>query len=406
MSRKLRILLIGSILFVTTARADSPIFLARTVGGKEVRGPVVKFDGWALEIGKGARRRFAEDELLSLAQAGMALPELPTDDQLLLANGDRIPVKELHLRDEKLFFRHKDLGNDKEVSISLSAVSLIWRLSPDGVVSPEQLRNRLLRTTRSRDLILLRNGDTIEGTLHGLKDGTVEIEVNKKLASARWNQVAALAMSSELLDRLRPKGRHARIILAATNGSPGGRLTLTALSADDQALEGKTVFGATLRVPLERIVAVEMGGENIVHLKDLKLSKYEYVAYLDEKWGWSSDMNVHGRDLRIAGSVWERGISMHATSRLTYSLNGEYRRLDCVVGLDDRDGKKGRVKARILVDGKAIALTRSDILTHADGAIRVNVDVKGAKELTLEVLAAERGPVQGVVNWANARLVK
>jgi hypothetical protein len=97
---------------------------------------------------------------------------------------------------------------------------------------------------------------------------------------------------------------------------------------------------------------------------------------------------------------------MHATSRLTYSLNGEYRRLDCVVGLDDRDGKKGRVKARILVDGKAIALTRSDILTHADGAIRVNVDVKGAKELTLEVLAAERGPVQGVVNWANARLVK
>src|SRR5262249_10911312 len=152
--------------------------------------------GWAVEIGKGLRHRLRAGDLLSLRREGSALPAFPTDEHLVLANGDRVPAQGLHLDDEKLSFRHKDLGGGKEVSLPLSTVALLLRLPPDGTASPAKLRRRLLAGKRAKDLVLLRNGDTIEGTLHAIKGGKLTIEVNKKTVAAPWPQVAAVAMST------------------------------------------------------------------------------------------------------------------------------------------------------------------------------------------------------------------
>jgi hypothetical protein len=115
---------------------------------------------------------------------------------------------------------------------------------------------------------------------------------------------------------------------------------------------------------------------------------------------------VTGRDLRVGGSVHDRGIGMHAHSRLSYALGGAYRRFEALVGLDDLDGRKGAVQIRVLADGKALDLGRTGDLTHSGGPWPVSVKVDGVKELTLEVAPGAAGPVQGVVNWVGARLVR
>ena len=97
---------------------------------------------------------------------------------------------------------------------------------------------------------------------------------------------------------------------------------------------------------------------------------------------------------------------MHAEARLTYDLGGHYRRFEAVVGLDARTGKRGRVRVEVLVDGKARDLGRPGELTEADGPLRVRLNVRGARELTLAVRFGRRGDVQAHVNWADARLVK
>ena len=76
-------------------------------------------------------------------------------------------------------------------TVPLSAVALVWRMAPDGVVSPERLRHRLLREKRPKDVVLLRNGDTLEGTLVAIKEGRVDLDVGKKTASARWARACA-----------------------------------------------------------------------------------------------------------------------------------------------------------------------------------------------------------------------
>src|SRR4051812_32608760 len=101
-------------LLAVTADAAGPVFVARTTAGKEVKGPLVRLDDWSVELGEGVRRRLADGNLLSLRREGAAFPEFPTDEHLVLGNGDRVPVQELRLDDEKFYFRHRDLGGGKE----------------------------------------------------------------------------------------------------------------------------------------------------------------------------------------------------------------------------------------------------------------------------------------------------
>jgi hypothetical protein len=403
---------ISFVLFTTASvparcAEGEPLFIVRTTAGKEFRAPLQKLDGdWSVAIGKGKGRTIAGSELLSLRQQGVALPPLPTDEHLILANGDRLPVQDLRLDDEKLTFRHKDLGGETKLSVPLSAVGVIWRMAPDGIVVSEKFRRRLASGKRTRDRVLLRNGDTIEGNLVSIDAENVEVEVNKKTVKTLWKQVAAIALSTELADRMQPKGLYARLVLTEPPGTLGGRVTLTESSCDGTTVRGKTVFGAAVRLPLERVAQLDVLGGKAVALEDVAPSKYEHRPYTNLKWNWSANENVRGRDLYLAGSAYDRGIGMHAHSLLSFPLNGAYQRFEARVGLDERDGRKGSVRVKVELDGKPVDLGKKGTLTLADGPLAVNIGVEGAKTLTLVIEYAENGSVDAVVNWVDARLVK
>jgi hypothetical protein len=341
---------------------------------------------------------------VSVRRPGVPLPALPTDEHLILFNGDRIRVKEARLDGERLHFVHDDLGG-KEASVPLAAVAVFWRLAPDRTAIPEKLRRQLAAGSRTRDLVLLRNGDVLSGVLNRLDEKGVEVEVEKKKVAANINQVAAIALSTDLAEKAVPKGTHARLTLFDRDRSRGSRVTLASAVCDGKVLRGKTVYGARLRVPLARVAALDFLGGKAVYLCDLKPTRYEYLPFLDERWSWSAGASVTGRDLRVGGAVYDKGIGMHSHSTLTYALDGAYQRFEAVVGLDDLDGRGGAVRVRVLADGKALDLGGSD-LTHASGPKALSLKVAGARQLTLEVGWGDNGLVRGVVNWADARLVK
>src|SRR5207237_1232109 len=67
------------------------------------------------------------------------------------------------------------------------------------------------------------------------------------------DKVAVIALSTELARSRHIKGVYGRLVL--TNG---GRLSLQSARADDQALVGKTLFGATVQIPVKQIVALDL----------------------------------------------------------------------------------------------------------------------------------------------------
>jgi hypothetical protein len=195
------------------------------------------------------------------------------------------------------------------------------------------------------------------------------------------------------------------VTLLGPGVAAGTRLSLASATVSDGVLEGTTLFGAALRVPLARLAALDVFQGRAVYLSDLKPLRYEFLPYLDEQWPLVADGSVTGRDLRLGGSTFVKGVGLHSHSRATYGLAGGYRRFEAVVGLDPRTGREGGARVRLLADGKPLAIEERELT--ADGEpLTLSVDVSGVKELTLEVLYGRRGPVQGHVNWVDARLVK
>jgi len=356
-----------------------------------------------VHVGEGEGARIPGTEVLSVRRVDVPLPPLPTDNHLILANGDRIPFRDLRLIEEKFHFRHANLEDGKEASLPLSAVTLLWYIAPDKELDAEKLRRRLTASKRTRDTVCLRNGDIVAGILTSLDADNAVVEVDKRRVTVKTPQLAYIAFNTELADALRPKGTYARLILSDNRPGHGGRISFTSPSADETTLTGTTVFGARLRVPLADIAALEPQLGNFIYLSDLKESKYSFHPYLDSIWPFTLDSNVAGHDLLLAGSTYDKGIGMHSQSRLTYRLSGAYRRFEAMAGLDDKDGRGGAVRLRVLAAGRTL-LDRT--MTSRDGAVPVSLSVEGVRELTLEVDFGRNGNVRDVVNWADARLVR
>jgi hypothetical protein len=265
----------------------------------------------------------------------------------------------------------------------------------------------LTRGTRTRDIVCLRNGDVVAGVLSELDDQKAEVEVEKKRVTVRMAQVAYIAFNTELSETLRPKGAYARLILTGTGPGKGGRLSLTSAACTDATtLTGTTVFGARLSVPLEEVAALDLLQGRSVYISDLKPSRYEFHPYLDTTWPLATDGNVTEHDLLLRGSTYDKGVSLHSHSRLSYPLGGAYRRFEALVGLDDRDGRSGSVRIRLLADGKVLDIGADRELTAREDPVPINVSVEGVRELTLVVEFGQGGDVQDVVDWVDARLIK
>lgn len=386
------------------AAETPPLFAVWSARGPVIQGPwrELKAD-WSVRIGTASGTRIAGSQLVSLRQLDVPLPPPPTEDHLILANGDCIPFQQLRLAEEKFHFRHPRLEAGKETSLALSSVSVLWHDVPTKTLDTEKLYRRLREEKRTRDVVCLLNGDLVAGVLTAVDKDNAVVEVEKRHVTVKRKQVAYIAFNTELADTLRPKGVYAQLTLASDKEERGGRFSLTTASGDGETLTATTVFGARLRVPLREVASLDLRNGCCVYLGDLKKDKYDFQPYLDAPWPFVVNGNVADHHLRLGGSTYGQGIGLHSRARLSYRLAGTYRRFEALVGLDDKDGRGGDVRIRVLADGKTL-LERG--LTGRDGAVSIRLGMEGVRELTLEVDFGCGGDVRDVVDWVDARLIK
>src|SRR5262249_11232374 len=156
-----------------------------TADGSSVTGPLVGlYEDWSVRLGP---QRIKGCEVMTLRRAGLPLPPHPQDEQLVLANGDRLPLQTrapLQLVAEALQCRPLEpLPPEQglQLHLPLAAVAVLWLTAPDGAEQPEHLLRRLLAEKRSRDVVLLRNGDLVEGTVSFFDRTSVcKLDVGKK----------------------------------------------------------------------------------------------------------------------------------------------------------------------------------------------------------------------------------
>ncbi len=110
-----------------------------------------------------------------------------------------------------------------------------------------------------------------------------------------------------------------------------------------------------------------------------------------------------GKPIAIRGQSYTKGLGVHATSDLVYTLNGAYSTFISDIGVDNETGGGGSVDFQVFADGTKIY--DSGVLTGSSPVQTLNLNVNGVQSLELHVTDAGDGATLDHADWAGARLL-
>ncbi|NEB77830.1 alpha-galactosidase [Streptomyces sp. SID14478] len=109
-----------------------------------------------------------------------------------------------------------------------------------------------------------------------------------------------------------------------------------------------------------------------------------------------------GNPLTIGGTVYAKGLGVHAPSSVDYYAARSCERVTAQVGVDDEKDTKGTVAFEVWADGKKVAST--GVLTNSDAPQSLSADVTGAQVVRLVVTDGGDGVDSDHADWGDAQL--
>jgi len=182
----------------------------------------------------------------------------------------------------------------------------------------------------------------------------------------------------------------------------GSSLWATISTMDNGSTTLKLASGVELKLPWASIARIDVRSDRLTFLSDLEPTDVEEkaIAYVGS---WQKDRSVRGKSLTIKGKTFDKGIGVHATSRLTFTIDPKFNIFAATLGIDDMTKGKGDCEFVILADGKELLRKR---IKGSDQPQEVRVNLGSAKKLTLAVEAGEDLDFADHGNWGDARLIR
>jgi alpha-galactosidase len=117
------------------------------------------------------------------------------------------------------------------------------------------------------------------------------------------------------------------------------------------------------------------------------------------------DRSIREQPLAIAGQKFARGVGTHAHSTLWVHLEGGTDRFQASVGVDDAAGGGDRASVAFRIVGDGRTLWKSGLMRLGQPAKAIDLDLKGVKDLLLEVSDGGNGIDFDHADWADARFL-
>lgn len=303
------------------------------------------------------------------------------------ANPDAVTVE---LTDGSRIVADKYAVADGEATLQLSeSVSLVVPTS--GVanvrfaVSPEleQQWQDVLTKEVAGDLVVIKKDgalDYLEGVLGNTDaDGGFAFTLDGETLPVKRSRLAGIVYFQKAADPL-----SAPIAIVTDTG--GSRFAALELSLGEGALSGKSPAGANFSVPLEQLAKIDFSQGRVAYLSDMQWLRYEWTPYLGagklpkvltDYYTPRLDRALEAPGLLVDGQRFTKGLSLHSRSELAYRLDGQYRRLQTLAGIDDRTEGLGAVRVvirgddRVLWEGEIAAGRPPEMLNLATDNVRI-----------------------------------
>ncbi len=157
-------------------------------------------------------------------------------------------------------------------------------------------------------------------------------------------------------------------------------------------------FKALLVLVMLILPMVAWSAERVVWLDELDIS------LIQQSWGTPKvGKAVNDKPMMLDGETFERGVGTHAEGVMYVALDGNAKRFQMTVGINDNAGGPG--SASIAIYSDAELLFESPVFRVGDAPIVVDVDISGAKQIMLTIKDGGDDISYDHVNLADARFI-
>jgi hypothetical protein len=255
-----------------------------------------------------------------------------------------------------------------------------------------------------QDTVTLSNGDAVSGVFSNCADGKVALQTDNGATSIPLETVKRIVFAATgpaAVDSSRAFRIHltdATVITVADASLDGSKLKL--------ALRGKNA--PVLEIPFASVTGVEQLNGPVGWLSSLTPIENVQTPYLVGGTSWPArfDLSVDGSPLSFDDIVYNHGIGVHAYSRLVFAIDPQWKFFRTQYAIHSRRDDPRRyadVTVRIKLDDK---VAREELHVRA-GVLSpvVELDLNGAKTLTLECDFGPAGDTQAHLDWLESALL-
>jgi hypothetical protein len=331
------------------------------------------------------------------ADVGVALAPSPV--VVFLRTGDELPGALEDGPDDAITLASPTLG---PVTVSLDLVRAVaFTQDPRAL---RRFRDEHLSKDPDTDICVLASWTARAGTLETIGPRGIRAELS--------GGDGAIALGPEQLIGVRlaplsdlpppPPGPRVRLELCCGGAVVG---TLSYLRGGFCGLD--TAFAKAVRVQQRFITGLTISGDRFAYLSDLTpVEVEERSEVIRIVFPHRRDQAVMGGAVRLGGVTYRKGIGVKAHTRLVYQLDGGYKALRAVIGVDDsarQDAEvEGTVVFQVLADGKPLLGDKGQLMTGRDAPKALDLPIVGAKRIELIATFGPSGDILARGAWADA----
>jgi len=335
-------------------------------------------------------------DLLSVTFGQQATPLVGGDPLVILANGDRLVLRPVGVFDDVLTATWQKIPARPPVKLPLELVSAIIFDLPTANDDRQRFYSSLQSLPAGDDVILLANGDRVQGELERLDGVFVQLKSATGQLKLDRSRVHAIRMNPELTAP--PPMPGARLVLSLRDGS---HLTVRSVELLNQELKCTTFSKQDFLIPITQCVSCKVYGGRAIPLSDREPSQFTFVPYLSNQWPLARNANVLRGPLALRGVEYSTGLGVHSRSLVTYELQPADHQFRAIVGIDDAAAGAGSVRFGIELDGRRV-WESAEIDGRTPSIVVPPVTLKGAKKLTLIVDFGEQADIADYADWCDA----
>ncbi len=382
------------LLWAVLGGGDIPQVQVDTLKSGQAAGELRQITASQIVVGE---RSVPLSEVLEIRFPAPTPPTAPVINpvEVVLNDGSRLSGAQVIVKNAFFSLQSNEIGT---VTAAKNVVKSV-RLAPaDPKV--EEAWQLLLGRESKKDLIVVRKEDKLD-FLAGVA-GDIDAEIVKFLIDGEEVPVKRERVYGLIFQPAALTGKATANIDLLSNV----KLTSKLITLKGETCEVALVSGVNVKVPLNQFRTIDFSLGKIQQLSRLKPSDVQYVPQFDVVWEYLNDTGPLKTPISLGGQTYPKGLSIHSKTKLSFRLQGDYRRFQTVVGIDDLSddtGLLGDVQLMILGDDKVLLDAN---VKGPDAPRKVDLDISGVKELQILV---DFGGDLDIADWlsmGDAKVIK